>query len=382
MFRPHFCPNPECHFHAYQNNQRSVKWYSKDGFYSSRLYGKVQRYKCKYCKVRFSEQTFNIDYHVKKKVSYKAIFNGIAATSSISDLSRKEKVSPHTIINRERRLAAQAMYIHSILLSTITIQEPIVCDGFQSVVQNFYFPNNINIAIGKRTQFFYSLSYAQIKRAGNLSDQQVEKKEHYESVSNIDPKAVEKSFSELISSIIEIMKESDKSELTLFTDRKQAYVAAIRNNLKLRTLIEAEKFQHTRISSKEPRTIKNPLFSVNYMDRQFRKDLSEHVVKSICFGRNVNNQLERMVIYRFYHNFIKSYRVRGNNKYTHSDMAGIPSKLSSYYIKHFFRERFFPSRIKILSVDQKILKRIYPTPLLDNSNLKKQETSKKDTKIA
>ncbi len=382
MFTPPFCPNPECYYHSYQKEKHKKKWYSKDGFYRSCLFGKIQRYKCNYCKIRFSEQTFSIDYHVKKKVNYKVIFNGIATTSSISDLSREEKVSPHTIINRERRLAAQAIYIHSILLSTITIQEPIVCDGFQSVVRNFYFPNNINIAIGKSTQFFYSLSYAQIKRSGNLSDQQVEKKEHYQSVSDIDPKAVEKSFSELISSIIDIMKESDKSELSLFTDRKQDYVSAIRNNLKLRTLIEAEKFQHTRISSKEPRTIKNPLFSVNYMDRQFRKDLSEHVVKSICFGRNVNNQLERMVIYRFYHNFIKSFRVRGDNKYTHSDMAGIPSKVSSYYIKHFFRERFFPTRIKILSVDQKILKRIYQTPLLDNSSLKKQESTKNDTKIA
>lgn len=382
MFRPQFCPNPECPLHAYQINQKRGKWYSKDGFYTSSLFGKIQRYKCKYCKIRFSEQTFSINYHVKKKVNYRVIFNGIAATSSISDLSRKEKVSPHTIINRERRLAAQAIYIHSILLSTITIQEPIVCDGFQSVVRNFYFPNNINIAIGKRTQFFYSLSYAQIKRSGNLSDQQAKKKEHYEAADFIDPKAVEKSFSELISSILDIMKESDKSELSLFTDRKQDYVSAIRNNLKLRTLIQAEKFQHTRISSKEPRTIKNPLFSVNYMDRQFRKDLSEHVVKSICFGRNVNNQLERMIIYRFYHNFIKSYRVRGNNKYTHSDIAGIPSKVSSNYIKRFFRERFFPSRIKILSIDQKILKRIYHTPLLDNANLKNREESKDDTKIA
>ncbi|MGC9311182.1 MAG: hypothetical protein ACP5IA_00720, partial [Sediminispirochaetaceae bacterium] len=249
MFKPQFCPNPECPFHAYQINQKRERWYSKDGFYKTTLFGKIQRYKCKYCKIRFSEQTFSINYHVKKKVDYREILNGIATTSSISDLSRKEKVSPHTIINRERRLAAQAIYIHSILLSTITIQEPIVCDGFQSVVRNFYFPNNINIAIGKRTQFFYSLSYAQIKRSGKLSDQQIEKKEHYESADFIDPEAVEKSFSELISSILDIMKESDKSELSLFTDRKQDYVSAIRNNLKLRTLIQSEKFQHTRISS-------------------------------------------------------------------------------------------------------------------------------------
>ena len=198
MFKPEFCPNPECQYHVLNTKICQHRWYSMDGFYISRAYGKVQRFKCKYCKHRFSEQTFSLNYYVKKPVNYKTILEGVISTSSISDLSRKIKVSPHTIINREKRLAAQAVAIHSRLIPFISINEPIVCDGFQSVVTNFYFPNNINIAVGQRSQFFYCLTYAQIKRAGRLNFEQQKKKIRYEKLHYINPNEIENSFSELI----------------------------------------------------------------------------------------------------------------------------------------------------------------------------------------
>jgi len=279
-------------------------------------------------------------------------------------------------------MASQAIIAHSFLLRYISTDEPIVCDGFQSVVQNFYFPNNINIAIGKNTQYFYSLTYAQIKRAGLLTDKQKSKKQMYEEMYHIDYKAIENSFSELISIIINILKINNKHLLMLYTDKKPEYSAALKANKQLHEFINSGNFHHIKISSKEPRTINNPLFAVNYMDRQFRKDLSEHVYRSICFGRNVNNQLERMVIYRFYHNYIKSFRVRKNKTLTHSDMAGIPSNIRSYYVKRFFNERLFQTQICMLPTDQKILNRSYPSPLIESPYAHRENSNIKESKIA
>jgi hypothetical protein len=56
--------------------------------------------------------------------------------------------------------------------------------------------------------------------------------------------------------------------------------------------------------------MQNPLFPVNYLDRELRKDLHEHVRESVCFGRNVNRQMERLSLYLLYHNYLKAHRTR------------------------------------------------------------------------
>jgi len=377
MFKPKFCPNIECSNHVYPGSTRR-NWFSKDGFYHTKAFGKVQRFRCKHCKQRFSEQTFSLNYHVKKKICYRSILDGLISSSSISDISRKEGVSRHTIINRERRMAIQAIAVHSKLLSNISLQEPIVCDGFQSLVTNFYFPNNINIAIGKSSQFFYCMNYAQIKRAGKLTWKQKIKKKQNEEKHYIDPHEIETSFSLLIDSIVNIPVIHASSTFSLYTDKKKEYGLAIRKNRILQLYKDSNRFEHIQISSKEPRTVNNPLFAVNYMDRQFRKDLAEHTVKSICFGRNVNNQMERLAIYRFYHNCLKKFRVRGNTYLTHSEVAGISENTRKESIRMFFHERLFISQVRPIETDLKILGRNYSTPLIND----REDNVKKTKRIA
>ena len=54
------------------------------------------------------------------------------------------------------------------------------------------------------------------------------------------------------------------------------------------------------------------------------KDLPEYHRETVCFGRNVSNALERLVVYLYHHNFIKCYRigVAGEDR-THAEVAGV-----------------------------------------------------------
>lgn len=363
MFEPQFCPNPECVHHTYHLNPKNIRWYAKDGFYSTEAFGKIQRYKCKACKHRFSAQTFNIDYYAKKKISYRNIFSGLISTSNLSDIARRLQVSVPTVVNREHRLAKQAVAIHSQVSPQIKKREAFVCDGFQSMVVNFYFPNNINIAVGDKSQYYYGYTYSPISRGGKLTEEQQVKKKIYENKWKPPPTAVSDGFSELLDSVITLLHLNSDDYVELITDLKPDYTKAINNNNLLQPFIKKNTFSHTRISSKEPRTLVNPLFPVNYMDRQFRKDLSEHVSRTICFGRNVNNQMERMAIYRFYHNFIKKFRVRPHEYVTHSDKVGIDPQIQARYRRIFFKERIFMSHIEPTIADRKILERSFETPL-------------------
>lgn len=373
MQEPKFCPNPECVHHTYHLNAKKVRWYSKDGFYRTKLNGPVQRYKCRACKTRFSTQTYSIHYYAKKIVDPKKILQGLISTSSLSDLARELKVSVHTITNRQDRLARQAIGLHSQLLPHITRTEPFVCDGFQSACVNFYFPNNINIAIGQESQFFYSFTYATIKRGGKLTPEQEQLRDEYEARWSPPSGSLTRSFSDLLNSIAFLQKKRAPQNLFfLFTDEKKEYLSAISQTPIIQNMQENHLFSHIQIPGKAPRTLDNPLFPVNYMDMLFRKDLSEHVFKTICFCRNVNNQMARMAIYRFYHNYMKKFRVRNRHFTTHSDRTGIPSKLRDIAIKQFFSTRVFLSQYSLMDPDKKIIKRGYETPLMEDTSQPKQ----------
>ena len=364
MYKPPFCPNPQCVNHKYVLKENKYNWYAKDGFYSSKVYGKIQRYKCRTCKIRFSKQTFSIDYYAKKKVNYQNLLKELISTSSISDMSRRFRVSHNTVLNKIKRLARQAIAANSILRENVSLHEPYVSDGFESLAVNFYYPNNINIAIGKTSLFFYQFNYSVIKRTGLLTDKQKNERTHYESIWKADTKSVEHAFHELLFELLKLPSSaSDRFPIDLYTDKKLEYRRAICKDKWLLTLYQAHILRHYQISSKEPRTINNPLFPVNYMDRQFRKDLAEHVIKSVCFGKNVNNQMERLYIYQFYHNYLKKTRVREKTFITHSQLAGIPDSIRKNHLQKLFTSRYFITRLNLTDTERKCWSRNYETPL-------------------
>mgnify|MGYP006298287883 CR=1 FL=1 len=364
MHHPPFCPNPQCVNHRYVLKENKYNWFAKDGFYSTKVYGKIQRYKCKHCKIRFSKQSFSIDYYAKKKVNYKNLMKELVSTSNISDISRRFKVSHNTVLNKIRRLSRQAIASNSILRQYVAIPEPFVSDGFESVAVNYYYPNNINILVGKNSLFYYQFNYSSIKRTGILSDQQKKMRNHYESIWKANTKSVEFAFNDLLLELLQMqLSLRDRFPITLITDKKLEYTRAIHNNSWLFSLHSSRMLQHLKISSKEPRTLDNPLFPVNYMDRQFRKDLAEHVSKSVCFGKNVNNQMERMYIYQFYHNYLKKFRVRDKNFRTHSQITGIPDSLRKKHLEMLFRDRFFITRLNLTDSEYDCWNRNYETPL-------------------
>jgi len=361
MNSPPFCPNSECPLH-HSPPPRS-DWYVRDGHYRCAAHGLVQRFRCKHCGCRFSSQTFSIDYAVKRSLPYRRLFALLISSSGIRDMGRILGASPNCITNRISRLARQALAVHAELLSHLRLREDLVADGFESFAVSQYFPNNIQLLAGKDSQYWLFSGYAHLRRKGRMSDYQRRHNEKLREQFTLGRVTVYHSFTDLVRLALITVERSPCGRCAqLFTDEHRTY----RQVLKNLSPSESSRLTHRRCSSTLPRTVSNQLFAVNYLDRQIRKDMAEHTRETVQFARNVVNQMERLAIYRAYHNYFKPYRIGAGEEAlaTHAEKAGIPGRMIRGELKSFFTRRRFLSRVKALMIgERQVWLRMVKTPL-------------------
>lgn len=338
---PH-CPNPQCtQFHS----PSKQKWYIHYGYHSTCTFGRVPRFRCKTCRTTFSTQTFSIDYYAKKIVDYMDLVNQLVTASGLIDMSRKLKIRVETIENRFERLARSTLAIHSDLMNLLTMKEDMAADGLESFSYSQFHPNHINIFVGSDSEFIYTQGFANLRRKGRMTKEQKEKRTRMEQEAKADPKAVEKSFRSLTEDMVQKLSEKGVKGKQLFTDEHRAYLRAFSKVAHF-----SKVFQQQQISSKKPRTRGNHLFPVNYVDRQIRKDLSDHARETVQFARCPSALMARMSVYRFYHNCCIPRRVREarrRNERTHAEQAGVDTEQLKEVIQRHWGKRAFLHKVSL-----------------------------------
>lgn len=347
MLIPPFCPNKFCKYHHHPPIE--FKWYRTKGSYYTAVSGEVRRFVCLDCGYGFSEQTFRLDYYVKRKLDYLDIFQSISNCGGVRKIGRRLKVGHQAVINRLGRLARQAMALQAVLSAEIHLQEDLVTDGFESFVSDQYQPNNIHILVGKDSQFLYDFNYAHLRRKGRMSEEQKMKRKSREDNYLFRRIPISESFYHIIRTVEQLLASSARETTSLFSDEKIEYQRCIENSDKLQELRGQKRFSHVQVSSKLARTPQNPLFSVNYYDRQLRKDNANHVRETVRFSRNVNNCMERFAVYQMQHNYFKPYRIDNKVKkeLLHGQEAGISRARIEEEMSDIFQLRRFLTRIEL-----------------------------------
>ncbi|WP_081623752.1 hypothetical protein [Sediminispirochaeta bajacaliforniensis] len=336
MNHPPFCPNPYCPNHF----QAAGSWFIKTGSYHSKTAPRIQKFKCKTCGLSFSTRTFSIDYWTHRHICYHTILCHLVTSSGIRDLSRILNASCCTVTDRIRRLAHQCLAASASLSCNMEIAEDLVADGFESFVCSQYLPNNIHILAGKKSQFWFLSDYAQLTRKGRMTDYQKRKNKLIKEHLKLYKGSVYHSFQRVVEKTLELQNHSKKKLLSLYTDEHKQYQQVMKDL----PAVATGRIEHHRISSKRIRDLHNPLFSVNYLDREIRKDNSDHVRQTVQFARNTGNMMERLEVYRFYHNFMKPYRIRGKGDGkgpTHGQVAGIDGRKIAWQLRSLFTQRRF-----------------------------------------
>ena len=315
-----YCPHQGCRFHRERLPQpysAFVPW----GFYPTRAFGRVPRFRCLECGHTFSTQTFSLDYYAKRSIDYPDLLSRLAACSSLSGIGRAISASTDTVSNRISRAARQALAAQSRLSRLRRPSEDLAADGFESFCVSQFFPNNIQLLVGSDSQFVYGSDYATIRRKGCMTKAQKQKRSELETRFRAEPASVAASFARIVGQALRLLSESFRPSLELWTDEHRAYPRGIASSACAAALRDQGRLVHRTVSSRAARTRDNPLFPVNYLDRELRKDLHEHVRESVCFGRNVNRQMERLELYILYHNYVKEHRARWRGV-SHARLAG------------------------------------------------------------
>jgi transposase-like protein len=319
-FNPPFCGSPKCRNHKPRGAQPYAEFIAW-GSYSTKAFGEVPRYRCTHCGKTFSRQTFRPNYYAKRVISYEDIARRLSSCESLSAIGRAHSASTDTISNRISRASRQALAFESAQASCRRPDEDLAADGFESFCCSQYFPNNITILVGSSSQFVYAADHATMRRKGRMTDKQKARRAGVDRVFRPDPQGIEKSFARVAQESLRVLSDGNRAGLTLWTDEHKAYPRAISASPCLSALRACGRIRHCCISSRAARTQANPLFSVNYLDRELRKDLHEHVRETVCFGRNVNRQMERLNLYLWWHNYKKPHRAR-DTLHSHAELAG------------------------------------------------------------
>jgi hypothetical protein len=203
-------------------------------------------------------------------------------------------------------------------MSRFILKENLCADGFVNFSTSQYFPTQSHILVGSDSQFLYFKDIITTRRSGRMREEQKHKRESLEALFAFDSQAVLKASVRFIIKARDLFSTSYRPRKTLYTDMKNEYRRAFTRLIDPRLNI-----RHVSISSKVARTRWNPLFPVNYIDRELRKDLHDCVRETVCFSRNVNRHMQRMSVYELWHNYLKPFRVGTFDRRPHGVVAGM-----------------------------------------------------------
>ncbi len=361
---PSFCPNPLCGHHFDESEAYAGHW-KRVGSYHTLVVGTVRRFKCLACNRGFSERTFSVDYYTKRIYDLREIHRAASQGESVSSIARHLEGSIESIQNRVERLSRNALAMHEFLLSDLKLSENLVADGFESFDRSQYFPNNINLLVGQDSQLLYGVTHTTIRRKGRMTRHQKRMREKLEQVYRAPKQGIQSSFTRLLGLIPKLWDTDRKPRLRLWTDEHHAYPRSILHVPRLALCQCDGSFIHSTWPSKAHRTVVNPLFPVNYFDRELRKDIAAFRRESTCYTRNTANGLARLMLHLVYHNYQKPFRVGPGKKpaEVHAEMAGISAVLIAKQFVGFYTDRAFLSKQKLSDEGRMIWLKKSVTPL-------------------
>ena len=317
MPRPRFCPNPLCKY----SPTAQPNWLIHNGTYRTVAHGKVQRYRCRACHRGMSDQTRSIHYYAKLRLDLKRIFTRIRGGSSMRDIARGLGCSRTAIANAVVRLARQAMASHAMLLPLLQCSRVLCFDGLVSSLTGSDYPSQITTLGDSETELLLAMSHCVTERGGTRTKAQKRRITQRRKVWRPRERALTDSISLLVH---ELSRFASPHQLLIDTDKHPLYPRAIDSDLALGWYRSHQLLSTRTTSSKAPRTTRNPLFLMNYLDRMIRHRMKEHTRETIAFARNATMQMHRMWIFAWDHNCCQPMRVGLKNDCSRAEHAGLP----------------------------------------------------------
>ncbi len=330
---PEFCPNPQCQFHNPVDTSKSA-WFIKRGRFYTKGRGWIQRFSCSECGRSCSTQTFSLHYWTHSTVDFEMLDNRIYACSGYRQIGRDISLSYNALKNRQQRLARNYLNLFDAALSDFPLPENIAFDGFESYLRSQNFPNNFNIAVGCESRIPYLFNLALMRRKGRMTETQKQKRDLIDHVWRPRERELIERTKEVFREIFALyLNRPILSPFSLYTDQKTEYVVALKELPEVVHLSELGLFEHKTTSSRAERTMGNPLFPVNYLDREIRKNSSSHARETVRADKEANMAITKMLIIFGHHTFRKPFKINNfidiDAQETHADKVHLLESLNA-----------------------------------------------------
>ena len=366
--QPEYCPNPSCRFYD-RSIADSHLWYYRHGSFHTNARGTIERFRCRSCGKCCSTQTFSIHYWTHSTNDLVWLLHLLYSRSGLRQISRFAGCAYRVIENRIRRVARNSLAVMDAVFENLELQEDLTMDGLESYTRSQYHPNNFTTIVGSDSQFLYSVVHTLLRRSGRMTDRQKAMRGLIDMVWKPPRSALRSDCQSMLHDMAPSMVAAAqrRGQLRIYTDEHNAYPKAIRGVRQLAEQTQVGRLVHHRTNSRKRRTKTNPLFAVNYVDRQMRKNMGEHVRETITQGREVNCQMERMAVFMVLHNFFTPHRigdrVDGRSYPSRGECAGLQTPRVRSTIRRYLTHRHIyghcrgkPERIR------RVWKHAYETP--------------------
>ena len=346
---PPHCPNPACAFHTTAEGWRWVR----DGvFFRRHAPHRIQRFRCRHCRRRFSEQTFRTTYWLQRPHLLRPVFQALLACSGYRQVARALETSPHTVLTHAARLGRHCLLVHQQLRPARLPEEPLVLDGFESFEWSQYHPTLYHVAAGQHSHFFHGFTESELRRSGRMTARQKRRRAKLEAVlGRPDPRSVENEVTALLGTLA-----PEPRALELHSDEHTDYPRALKRLPHLDVT-------HRTISSRAARTTRNPLFAINLLDLLIRHSGANHKRETIAFSKRRQSAAERLWVLAVWRNYMKSFSERARGESPAMRLGLLARRLKAHEV---LAARRFPGRIPLPPCWQRYYWRQVPTRALAN----------------
>ena len=288
---PPFCPNPGCPYHATPVGWRVVR----DGFYLREAAPlRIQRYRCRHCRRRFSEQTFRTTYWLKRPSLLAAVLRGLVSCACLRQLARALDASPQTVLLQANRLGRHCLLFHEQHRPRGPLAEPLALDGFQSFEYSQFHPTWYHVVAGRRSHFFYGFTDSELRRSGRMTPSQKRTRARLERLhGRPHPRSIEQETAAVLGLVC-----CTPQPIELHTDEHEDYPRALRRLPELQV-------RHLTTSSRAARTPQNPLFAINLLDLLIRHSGANHKRETIAFAKRRQMAIWRLWVMLAWRNYMK-----------------------------------------------------------------------------
>jgi hypothetical protein len=304
----------------------------RDGFFArAAAPTRIQRFRCRHCRRRFSAQTFRPTYWLKRPALLVPVFHGLLSCAALRQIARALEASPQTILLQANRLGRHCLLFHQRHRPRGPLTEPIALDGFESFEFSQYHPTRYHVVAGRSSHFFYGFTDSELRRSGRMSRAQQRRRAELEArLGRPDPRSSVRE----VAAVLTLLCPAPQA-LRLHTDQHPDYPRAL-GRLPHLTVT------HRTIHSRAARTPRNPLFPVNLLDLLIRHCGANHKRETIAFAKRRQMAIGRLWVLLVWRNYLKWVSER-RRRTTPAMRLGLCTR--RLRVRDLLRRRLFVTRI-------------------------------------